>query len=150
MTFKILTDDTLKVIHCSNICSAADPASKNKPIDPLDIDADVPLIIKSAIEQGVCNSFFPLPNHGEAQDDEYPESTSEVAHGEHVPVETVDSETDPDGDEVNMVDSGDAPSKAHNPMPCMHLVDPQDLVRRTFLLDEHDNGQCYHAKIVHC
>jgi len=30
MTFKILTDNTLKVIHCSDICTAADLASKNK------------------------------------------------------------------------------------------------------------------------
>jgi len=53
MMFKILMDDTLKVIHCSDICTAADPASKNKHIDPLDIDAEVPLIIKSAIKQGI-------------------------------------------------------------------------------------------------
>jgi len=53
MTFKILTDYTLKVIHHSDIHTAADLASKNKHIDPLDVDADVPLIIKSAVEQGV-------------------------------------------------------------------------------------------------
>jgi len=45
MTFKILTDDTLKVIYRSDICSAADPASKNKRINPLDLDADVPHVI---------------------------------------------------------------------------------------------------------
>jgi len=53
MTFKILMDNTMKVIHHSNICTAADLASNNKRIDPLDINADVPLIIKSAIKQGV-------------------------------------------------------------------------------------------------
>jgi len=43
-------------------------------------------------------------------------------------------------------DSGDAP----NPMPRMHLVDQQDLVGHTFLLDEQADGQCYQAKIVEC
>jgi len=76
MMFKILMDDTLKVIHQSHIHTAADPASKNKHIDPLDIDADVPLIIKSAIEQGICNSFSPLLNHGETEAHKYPEPTS--------------------------------------------------------------------------
>jgi len=150
MTFKILTNNTLKVIHHSDIHSAADLASKNKRIDPLDIDTDIPHIIKSAIEQGICNSFSPLPNHGETKTNEYPEPTSEVAHGEHVLVEMVDPETDPDGEDVDMVDPGDTPSDAHDPMPHMHLVDLQDLVRCTFLLDEQDDGQRYHAKIVEC
>jgi len=30
----------------------------------------------------------------------------------------------------------------------MHIVDPQDLVGHTFLLDEQDDGQRFHAKIV--
>jgi len=53
MTFKILTDDTLRVIHRSDIRTAADQASKNKHINPLNIDEDVPQIISSAIEQGI-------------------------------------------------------------------------------------------------
>jgi len=145
MMFKILTDDTLKVIHHSDIPSAADPASKNKRIDPLNIDADVPHIIKSAIKQGVCDSFSPLLNHGETKANEYPEPTSEVAHGEHVPVETVDlvETVDPETDPGT-------PSNAHDATPCMHLIDPQDLVRHTFLLDEQDDGQSYYGKIVEC
>jgi len=38
--FKILREDTLKVIFHSDICSAADPASKKKHVDPM--NADVP------------------------------------------------------------------------------------------------------------
>jgi len=82
--------------------------------------------------------------------DEYSEPTSKAVHGEHVPVEMVNTQTDPDGGNVDMVDSGDAPGKAHDPTPCMHLVDPQDLVRHTFLLDEQDDGQRYRKKIVEC
>jgi len=32
----------------------------------------------------------------------------------------------------------------------MHLVDPQDLVGHTFLLDEQDDGQHFRTKIVEC
>ena len=35
ITFKVLTDDTLKVIHQSNICSAHDPTAKNLCLDLL-------------------------------------------------------------------------------------------------------------------
>jgi len=149
----------LKVIHQSDIHTAADSASKNKRIDPLDINADVPLIIKSAVEQGIRDSFSPLPNHGETKTGKYPKPTSEVAHGEHVPVKMVDSKADA-RDAPNLMrgehvpvetvnseaDAGDAP----NLMPHMHLVDPQDLVGHTFLLDEQADGQCYWAKIVEC
>jgi len=103
----------------------------------LDVYADVPLLIESAIKQGVQDSFSPSLNHGETKADKYPEPTSKVAHGEHVPVEMVDSDSD-------VEDSGEAP----DPTPCMHIVDLQDLVRRTFLLDEQDNGQCFCTKIV--
>ena len=34
--------------------------------------------------------------------------------------------------------------------PSMAVVDPQDLVGCTFLMDECDDGQCFHAKIVEC
>jgi hypothetical protein len=35
MTFKILTDDTHKIIYCSNLCSAHDPNAWNLRIDQL-------------------------------------------------------------------------------------------------------------------
>jgi hypothetical protein len=35
MTYKILTDDTHRIIHHSNICSAADPNARNLRLDPL-------------------------------------------------------------------------------------------------------------------
>ena len=44
MTFKVLTDDTLKVIHWLNIHSACDPTAKNLCLDPL--NEDFPEIVK--------------------------------------------------------------------------------------------------------
>jgi hypothetical protein len=35
MTYKILTDDTRRIIHRSNIRSAADPNARNLHLDPL-------------------------------------------------------------------------------------------------------------------
>ena len=34
--------------------------------------------------------------------------------------------------------------------PSMVVVDPQDLVGHTFLMDECNDGQCFHVKIVEC
>jgi hypothetical protein len=45
MTFKILTDDTHKVIYCSNLCSACDPNAQNLRIDPL--NTNPPEVIRS-------------------------------------------------------------------------------------------------------
>jgi len=155
----------------SNSLTSSQRSSKNKHINPLDINADVPLIIKSAIKQGICNSFSPSLNHGETKADKYPKSTSRVAHGEHIPVEmvdsdkypkstskvaheehipveTVNSDADSNEDEVKTVDSSDTASDAPDPMPHMHIFDLQDLVGCTFLLDEQDDRQCFHAKIV--
>jgi len=148
MTFKILTDDTLKVIHHSDICTAADPVSKNKRVDPLNIDADVPQIIQSAIDQGVCNSFSPLPNHGEESADGYDDPSPADTHGEQVQVEMVDP--DDDAVPVETVDPDDDETSCTMPEPLstMHIVDPQDLVGHTFLLDERDDGQRFRAKIV--
>ena len=92
MTYKVLTDDTLKIIHHSNICLAHDPTSKNLHCDPL--NDDPPKIIKSLPHQCTHASDSPL-----------------LAHGE-----TVDFN---DEDSSNMA-----------------IVDPQDLVRCTFLMDE--------------
>ena len=96
MTYKVLTDNTLKVIHHSNICSAHDPTSKNLCHDPL--NDDPPKIIKSLPHQHTHTSDSPLLDHGE----------------------TV----------LLMPDFDDEDSSN------MAIVDPQDLVGHTFLMDE--------------
>jgi hypothetical protein len=47
MTFKILMDDTLKVIHRSNVRSALNPDAKNLQLDPLEPGDIATPIVKS-------------------------------------------------------------------------------------------------------
>ena len=49
MTFKVLTNDTLKVINQSNICSAHDPTAKNLCLDLL--NENFPKIVKALRQQ---------------------------------------------------------------------------------------------------
>jgi hypothetical protein len=80
MTFKILTDDTLKVIHQSNVRSALNLHAKNLRLDPLEPGDVASSIVKS--------------RHDSADD------------GEILP-----------------------------PMP---VIDPLELIGRTFLMDKED------------
>jgi hypothetical protein len=96
MTFKILTDDTRKVIYHSNIRSVLDPKSRNLCMDPLTDDPVLNPILKSHHDHAPSDSS----NHGE-----------------------------------NLV----------MPMP---IVDPNDLVGRTFLMAPWPDGQRFHAHIV--
>ena len=96
VTYKVLTNHTLKVIHHSNICSAHDPNSKNLCHD-LHND-DPPKIIRSLPHQHPHDPDSPLLDHGE----------------------TV----------LPMLDCNDE-DNSH-----MAIVDSQELVRCTFLMDE--------------
>jgi hypothetical protein len=89
MTFKILTDNTLKVIHRSNVRSALNPDEKNLRLDPLEPSDVANPIVKS--------------RHDSADD------------GEILP-----------------------------PMP---VIDPLELIGRTFLMDKED-GQRHRARIL--
>jgi len=89
MTFKVLTDDTLKVIHRSNVRSALNPHDKNLRLDPLEPGDVATPIVKS--------------RHDSADD------------GEILP-----------------------------PMP---IIDPSELIGRTFLMDKED-GQRHRARIL--
>jgi hypothetical protein len=61
MTFKILTDDTWKIIYCSYICSALDPRSWNLRMEPLNNDPILDPVIKSRQDHAPSDSS----NHGE-------------------------------------------------------------------------------------
>jgi len=140
MTFKILMEDTQEVIYHSDICSAADPASKNKDDDPL--NADICQVTKSAIEQGVGDNHSQSPYHGEEVAKSDAESNATDNHGEHNHGEDIQVKTvSPDED---------TPTET-KPLSQMHIVNPQDLVGCTFLLDEQEDGQWFcrfWAKIV--
>jgi hypothetical protein len=91
MTFKVLTDDTRKIIYRSNIRSAADSKSRNLRLDPLNDTVSSPII----------RSRHDSSHHGE----------------------------------------GNVP-------PDMPIIDPHDLVGRTFLLPQEEDGQRFRARIV--
>ena len=54
LTFKVLTNDTKKVIHRSRICSAMDPKERNLRID-LEMDETSPEVVKSKHEEDLRN-----------------------------------------------------------------------------------------------
>jgi hypothetical protein len=114
MTFKILTDDTQRVIHRSNIRSARDPTARNLRIDPL--NDEPPEVIQS------IRTASPSSNHGE---DLLPLSPASI-HGENPP-------TTQGRDSHNLA-----------------LINLNDLVGRTFLMDAQEDGQRFRARIVEC
>jgi hypothetical protein len=89
MTFKILMDDTLKVIHRSNVRSALNLHTKNLRLDPLEPGDVATPIFKSRHDS---------------------------------------------------VDDGEI-------LPPMPVIDPSELIGRTFLMDKED-GQRHRARIL--
>jgi hypothetical protein len=59
MTFKILTDDTLKVIHQSNVRSALNPHAKNLRLDPLEPGDIAMPIVKSRHDSADDGEILP-------------------------------------------------------------------------------------------
>ena len=122
MTFKVLANDTLKVIQRSNICSAHDPTAKNLHLDPL--NEDFPEIDKSLRQQSGQDVDSPASDHGETD-----------AHTWNL---------------TKWWKCVTPMNVSNTSTPPMAVVDPQDLVGCTFLMDECDHGQCFHVKIVKC
>ena len=122
MTFKILTDDTNRIIHRSNIRSATDPNARNLRIDPL--NDEPPMVVRS------WRQLSSSPDHGEndmlMDNGESPSIAPE--HGESIPTTS---------EHATPIDTND-----------MVVVDPEDLVGRTFLLDAQEDGQRFRARIV--
>jgi hypothetical protein len=61
MTFKILTDDTLKVIHQSNVRLAHNPHAKNLQLDPLEPGDIATPIVKSRHDSADGEILPPMP-----------------------------------------------------------------------------------------
>jgi len=128
-------DDTKKVIYHSNIHSTTDMDAKNKNLDPL--KADIPQIICSAIDRGICNTYFLLHDHGE---DSYclrlAVPSPSDAHEEDIEVET----------------KPDLPDHEESPLGAKLApqIDPEDLGGCIFLLDEQNDGQHFCMHIVKC
>jgi hypothetical protein len=109
MTYKILTDDTRRIIHCSNIRSAADPTARNLRLDPL--NDEPPEVIWS------LRKASPASDHGE----DFSLHSMEPAD-----------------------ESPERPSTGDDTV----IVDPQELLGHTFLMDTQEDGQRFHAHIV--
>jgi hypothetical protein len=104
MTFKILTDDTQKIIYRSNLRSARDPNARNLCID----------LLNTTSPEAICSLHTASPA---------------LDHGE-------------DLSPLSLDDSG------YNKQDHLAIVDPYELVGRTFLMDSQDDGQCFCARIV--
>jgi hypothetical protein len=111
MTYKILTDNTRRIIHCSNIHSVADPNARNLRLDPL--NDEPPEVIRS------LQKASPAFDHGEDFSLHSMEPTDE---------------------------NPERPSTGDD----MVIVNPQDLLGRTFLMDTQEDGQRFCARIVKC
>ena len=123
MTFKILTDDTRKIIYRSNIRSASDPNARNLCIDPLNDES--PQVIRS------LRQASPSSDHGEGLSPLSLELHDELEDVNHLP------DDDPTARHATDVD-------------CMAIIDPQELLGHTFLMDAQDDGQRHRARIVEC
>jgi hypothetical protein len=118
MTYKILMDDTRWIIHRSNIRSVADPNSRNLRLDPL--NDEPPEVIRS------LSKASPALDHGEDLSLHSMEPTDEHPYTESTP------------------DQSEHPSTGGD----MVIVDPQELLGRTFLMDTQEDGQRLRAYIV--
>jgi hypothetical protein len=134
MTFKILTNDTHKIIYCSNLRLARDPNAQNLRIDPLNTTS--PEVIHS------LRTASPALDHGE---DLLPLSLDDSGYNKQDHLAIVDPYElvgctflmDPQDDgqrfRARIVDL---------------VEDPYELVGCTFLMDPQDDGQRFRARIV--
>jgi hypothetical protein len=120
MTYKILMDDTHRIIHCSNIRLAADPNARNLCLDWL--NDKLPEVI-----QCLCKAS-PALDHGEDFSLHSMEPTDEHTYTE--------STSDPSG----------CPSTGDDTV----IVNLQELLGCTFLMDTQEDGQRFCARIIEC
>jgi hypothetical protein len=120
MTYKILTDDTHQIIHRSNTRLPADPNARNLCLDPL--NDKLPEVIWS------LHKASPASDHGEDFSLHSMEPTDEHPHTESTP------------------DPSERPSTGDNTV----IVNPQELLVCTFLMDTQEDSQRFCACIVEC
>jgi hypothetical protein len=120
MTYKILTDDTRRITHRSNIHSVADPNARNLPLHPLN---DEPPEVTRSLRKA-----SPALDHGEDFSLHSMEPTDEHPHTESTP------------------DPSEHPSTGDDTV----IVNPQELLGCTFLMDTQEDSQRFRACIVEC
>ena len=109
MTFKILTDDTSKIIYRSNVRPANMSMEYNLRLDPL--CGEPCKIVKSKLDNTTQTQMKIVGNESNVKDN-------------NNPVQNEDKST------------------------AMAIINPSDLVGRSFLLDTNENGEKFRAKIV--
>jgi hypothetical protein len=120
MTYKILTDNTRRIIHRSNIRLVADPNARNLRLDPLND--------KPPEDIWSLRKASPASDHGEDFSLHSMEPTDEHLYMESTP------------------DPSECPSTGDD----MVIVDPQELLGCTFLMDTQEDGQRFRAHIIEC
>ena len=134
LTFRILTDDTKKVIERSRVRSALDPASRNLRLDPLNDSIKSPDQLKEFVRLFYDPPSRDTLNDGERSDDRTTDT----------PTPTTTDSTSDASRPTSAQDGSDQPSTGSTPP----IFDPAQLVGRTFLMDEADDGLRYRARIV--
>jgi hypothetical protein len=114
VTYKILMDDTHRIIHRSNIRLVADPNLRNLHLDPLN---DKP----PEVIQSLCKAS-PASDHGEDLSLHSMEPTDEHPY------------------------TGSTPDQSER--DDMVIVNPQELLGRTFLMDTQEDSQRFRTRIV--
>jgi hypothetical protein len=120
MTYKILMDDTHWIIHRSNIHLVVDPNARNLHLDLL--NDELPEVIQS------LRKASPALDHGEDFSLHSMEPTDEHPYTESTP------------------DPSEHPSTGDNTV----IVDPQELLGCTFLMDTQEDSQRFRACIIEC
>jgi hypothetical protein len=174
MTFKILTDDTGEIIFRSEIRSALDPKTTNLRLDDVfdgenatefitTMRDNIRKAVRDDIRQAGENSnsgvkdLSEMEPHGETQDGETQDGETqdgetqdgETQHGATPPGETQHGATPPGETQHGATPPGETPpgeTPQEGTQP--HQFHPSDLVGRTFLMNEQEDGQRFRARIV--
>ena len=136
MTFKILTSDTNKVIFRS-VVRSAETFDKNQRAEMGRRLHNPPLVDDR-------NISAPDSEDGNIIQD-VPQDPQDVPQG---PVSSPDILYDESKQPLKVVTSRHDHSEDDTPLPSMPIMNPEDLVGRTFLLDKQEDEQRFRARII--
>jgi len=132
MTFKVLADDSQRVLYCSAICSAIMPGEQNLQVDPLGGEM-LPSIVKLSHDP-VTN----IPFDPGGQDRDSPPTQENGAKSSQLPAFSPE-DTFAGTNHTFFTDTNQKSTLTFH---------PSDLVGHTFLLDSQEDGQWFRARIV--
>ena len=136
LTFKILTSDTNRVI-CRSAVRSAETFDKNQRAE-MGRKLHTPPLVDDR------NIAAPDSEDGNVTQD-VPQGLQDVPQG---PTSPPDVPYDESKQPPKVVTSRHDHTEDDTPLPSMPIMDPQDLVGRTFLLDKQEDGQRFRARII--